>query len=96
MIRNTGDHAISSFTEEPLLLSYHWKTESGDVVEWNGLRTSLPYPLEKNDGEELLVSVRAPESPGQYVLELTLVRENVEWFDGTIPGLPFKINASVA
>src|SRR5215204_721174 len=49
LIRNFGDQAVSSFTEKPLLLSYHWKTESGEVVEWNGLRTSLPYPLEKND-----------------------------------------------
>jgi len=95
-IRNIGDQVLSSFTENPLLLSYHWKTESGEVSEWNGLRTSLPYPLEKNDSEELLMSVKAPDKPGKYVLELTLVREDVEWLDETIPGLPFKINTSVA
>ena len=55
----------------------------------------MPYPLGKNDSEELLLSVRAPENPGQYVLELTLVRENVEWLDETIPGLLIKIDTTV-
>ena len=94
-ITNLGEQPISSFSTPPLFVSYHWRHSSGDVAAWDGLRTSLPYPLYNGDVEDILVTVQAPTEPGDYVLEITLLHETVRWYDDAIPGLPVRVHAKV-
>ncbi|MPZ76362.1 MAG: hypothetical protein GEU77_07540 [Deltaproteobacteria bacterium] len=61
-------------------LSYHWATEKGDRVIYDGVRTVLPQDVRSGDSVALKTTVRAPERIGRYILEMTLVQEGVAWF----------------
>ncbi len=73
-------------------LSYHWRSAGydpafpGPVNVWDGLQTLLPGgalgPGETLEGE---MQVLAPDKPGDYVLELDLVADQVAWFAGKSP-----------
>lgn len=94
-IVNRGDALLSSETDQAFLLSYHWRDEAGETLVWDGLRTYLPRALYRNDREELLLNVQAPETAGAYFLDITLLKEHVNWYDDLIPGLPLRIKTKV-
>ncbi len=52
----------------------------GGLVEYDGLRTPFPRPLEPGGTLELAVRLAAPAVAGRYLLELDLVEEGVTWF----------------
>lgn len=92
---NLTDTAISSFSVSPIVLSYHWKRKSGEMVIWDGLRTLLPRVLYKGDADDIFVAVRAPLEPGDYLLEVSLLEEGRSWYDDRIDGLPLSIETVV-
>jgi 2-polyprenyl-3-methyl-5-hydroxy-6-metoxy-1,4-benzoquinol methylase len=94
-ILNRDEIPLSPAVPKPLLLSYHWLSESGAIIEWDGLRTPLPRPLYSGDHENLMLSVRAPAEPGSYLLEISLVEEYVKWADEEAPNLPVRIKVTV-
>jgi SAM-dependent methyltransferase len=94
-VTNLGEQPLSSFSTPPLLISYHWKHNSGEIAVWDGLRTELPYALSSGEVEDMFVSVQAPAEPSDYVLEITLVQETVQWYDDAIAGLPVRVQATV-
>jgi hypothetical protein len=63
-------------------LAYHWRDAGGGVVEWEGERWRLPRSVAPGESATVTGSVRAPERPGRYLLELDLVYERVSWFSG--------------
>ena len=91
---NRGPAPISS-SSSPALMSYHWRRGSGELVVWDGVRTPFPRTMYTGDEENLLMSVRAPAEPGLYLLEVTVLREGVMWYDDQTPGLPLRIEAVV-
>jgi len=93
---NLGTVPISSFSASPVLISYHWKRESGDFAVWDGTRTFLPRIMREGDADDLFMAVRAPDEPGNYLLEISILKENVAWYDGKIDGLPLQIEAIVS
>jgi SAM-dependent methyltransferase len=94
-IVNAGKVPLSSSTHQPLLLSYHWRNRSDELIVWDGLRTSLLRTLFPGDREDLLLTVRVPADVGQYVLDITILQEHVTWYDDIIPGLPLRIETTV-
>lgn len=69
--------------EHPVRLSYHWLSESGETVVFDGLRTLLPRTLAPGDEAVLSAVVRGPAkgpAEGGYLLEFDLVQESVGWF----------------
>jgi hypothetical protein len=62
-----------------VFLSYHWRGRDGRVVEWDGIRTVLPSPIAGGDPRALTMDVVAP-SPGDYLLDIAMVREGAAWF----------------
>ncbi len=79
-VRNDGETPWSSQGPVPVNLAYHWLTPSGDTVEYEGKRTPFPEPVEPGTSIELPLRIRTPPTPGDYLLELDLVRERVAWF----------------
>lgn len=78
-------------------LSYHWKDESGRLIVRDGLRTPIPSLVEPGQSVTLTFRVAAPDAPGQYVLELDMLREGVTWFSevgATGVGLPVRVEES--
>jgi hypothetical protein len=76
-VRNTGNRV---WPASQVFVSYHWLRDDRLVV-WDGERTLLPRDLRAGSGAALSVRVATPTEPGPYVLTLTLVHENVTWFE---------------
>jgi hypothetical protein len=73
-------------------LSYHWHrsgygpSRPGRTVVWDGLQTVLPGGgLEPGATTMAEMLVRAPGEPGDYVLEVDLVVDQVSWFAAKSP-----------
>jgi hypothetical protein len=69
-------------------------TERGDVhlvthvldeqrrpVSWYHAGAFLPQDVEPNDSVELEIAMRAPASPGNFVLQFDMVAEHLAWFE---------------
>lgn len=66
----------------PVNAAYHWHYASGGMHTLDGMRTLLPVEgVAAGETVEMVMSVCAPDSPGDYVLELTLVQEYFNWFE---------------
>jgi cell division septation protein DedD len=61
-------------------LSYHWLGPRSVTVVLDGLRTPLPRDLKPGESVDLKATIQAPEKPGKYTLEVTLVQERNAWF----------------
>jgi len=61
-------------------LGYHWFSEKGETIVYDGLRTPLTHDLYPNEEVNLKVTVLTPDTPGNYILEFDLVQEMVAWF----------------
>ncbi len=85
-ITNVGQSRWVAATKEPdwrgsVRLSYHWYSDTGKIVQWEGERTNLPHDLGPSDSATVEMRIFAPFWPGTYDLEVTLVDEGVAWFD---------------
>jgi ABC-type multidrug transport system fused ATPase/permease subunit len=69
--------------DSPVRVAYHWiQMDGGECLMWEGLRTPLPHDAEPDDDIEVTrMHVEAPAAPGSYILQITLVHENVTWFE---------------
>lgn len=76
-VRNTGNRL---WPVSEVFVAYHWFRDDRLVV-WDGARTSLPRDLRPGNRATLSMRVAAPHEPGSYVLMVTLVHEQVAWFE---------------
>jgi hypothetical protein len=53
----------------------------GTIAVFDGDRTLLDRDLLPGESTRLWVSIRAPDVPGEYVLQLSLVQEAVAWME---------------
>jgi hypothetical protein len=95
LVTNEGDERWPwSLDHRPTIrLSYHWLAPDGSIEVHDGLRTALPATVEPGDTVLAGLDVLAPERPGDHVLEVDLVHENVRWF-GTGCRLPVRVRAT--
>jgi len=61
-------------------LGNHWLIPAGGIAVQDDGRVALPRDLSPGEEIELTLPVRAPEQPGDWLLELDLVQEAVTWF----------------
>lgn len=64
---------------EQVRLGDHW-LEGGAVVVRDDGRADLPHVVRPGERVELTMSVRAPDAPGRYELELDMMQELVAWW----------------
>jgi hypothetical protein len=95
-IKNISPETWPATGEKPVYVSYRWVDMMG-----RGIGPTIPTPLPHHvaPGESVLLeaTVQAPAETGEYILRLTLVQENVAWFDqrGAQPlNLPVTVTAS--
>ena len=88
---------LSNFDfDSSINLSYHLYNSAGQVVAWDGARTSLAG-MKRNELRTVLVKVQGPATAGAYTLRYDLVQEGVTWFSGQGMQTPQRaINAQVA
>lgn len=87
LVRNVGEQtlpALGGSVDDALQvnMTYHWLSMDGKPVIWDGLRTPIGTALGKSDSREVKLTVRAPPTPGDYVLEVDVVQEKEFWFGG--------------
>ncbi len=81
-LTNASTFMLASAPPNPVFISYHWMQEGGrKTVIKEGVRSGIYPPLEAGARRSIKADVLAPPEPGLYVLRLTLVQEDVRWFD---------------
>ncbi len=81
-ITNSGSETWYCEGTQQVNIAYHWYDMDGNTVLFDGARTPLPIRA-LNPGITVRGSalVEAPRIPGRFSLELTLVQEQVFWFE---------------
>ncbi len=85
LIRNLGDTTLLRETRNRVALSTRFFAldttgQRGDLIR-EGARFAFPADLHPGQETLLPFEVRAPELPGEYLLVIDLVEENVRWFE---------------
>jgi hypothetical protein len=83
-VKNTGTVPWPAFgfkDMSPVHLAYHWLDETGRIYQRDGERTGLPQVVAPAEEIFLRAIVQAPAQPGRFILRLTMLQENVAWFD---------------
>ena len=58
----------------------HWRRDDGTIATLDDGRAYLPRSVGPADTVDVALTIRAPETPGRYVVEIDLVQEHVSWF----------------
>jgi hypothetical protein len=61
-------------------LGNHWLDANGKTVIGDDARAPLPYDLRPEAEVELPLTVKAPPTPGEYILEIDMLQEHMVWF----------------
>ena len=85
-VENIGLARWSSTGETPndkgaIFLGSHLLRDTEDEVDWDYGRAPLPRDLEPGDTANLELKVRAPATPGRYIVEFDMVAEHITWFE---------------
>lgn len=81
-LTNHSDRLISSLGSSPIHISYHWaKSATGEVIVFEGVRSSLPSGLGPGETRDVVVSIEAPGDAGVFLLTITMVEEGCCWFE---------------
>jgi 2-polyprenyl-3-methyl-5-hydroxy-6-metoxy-1,4-benzoquinol methylase len=81
-VSNRSPIDLKSKPPFPVHLSYHWFDAQGkECLIFDGRRTVLHEPLRRFSSRNYQMVVQSPPSPGRYLLRVTLVQEQVQWFD---------------
>ena len=62
-----------------MMLGNHW-VKSDDATSHEDGRAELPERFDPMESSTILLTVKAPVTAGDYILELDVVQENVTWF----------------
>lgn len=96
-VRNTGRVRWPANGDGEVRLSYHWqRASSGETVILDGVRSPLPTDVPPGGEVVVTANVRAPQEPGEYVLQWDLVQKNVMWFSirgAKIGRLPVEVTS---
>jgi hypothetical protein len=81
-LTNIGTTAWTAQGANPVRLAAHITNAKGEVVIWDGARTSFPADVAPGAQAKVDLIVDAPTVPGSYRVRADLVREGVAWFSG--------------
>ena len=85
VVRNDSSFAWPHAGPTRVSLSYHWLDAQGRSVVREGARSLFATPVEPGEGAGATMKIQTPAEPGDYLLELDLVREQVSWFSDRNP-----------
>ncbi len=95
-LENGSDRLLCSFPPNPLHFSYQWlDATTSEVVIGEGRRSQITPPLQPGATRPYLVDCETPEEPGEYILRVTLVQEQVKWFDQEGPDRALDLHLTI-
>ena len=74
--------------EHKIRLGTHWlDRDTGEVIVWDGERGLLLEDVSHDEETTVDITIKAPETPGRYILQYDMVYEGVAWFseEGVFP-----------
>src|SRR4051812_30886988 len=80
VVENAGTATWRSGVGADIRVSYHWLDTRGNPIVWDGIRASLPHPVEPGGSVRVDLEVQGPMPPGPYVFALDLIAEHRAWF----------------
>ncbi len=83
-VRNDGRRSWAA--DGSFAFSYHWLDGEGEVVQWDGRRTTVPHPVGAGETVDLDVVIEPPPQAGFLRLQWDMVEEGVCWFSERMPG----------
>ena len=90
-LENLGSAAYETAGRYPVYFCYRWYDAAGSWTEvGHSLHTPLPGPLMPGESTTLRAVVATPKSAGRHVLAVTLLQQNVAWFDDVDPANGFR------
>jgi hypothetical protein len=93
---NRTDEIIYPARPYPVHLSYHWLEKSTrTMVVFEGIRSGLFPGLEAKSTGQYNMTILAPEQPGEYILQTTMVQDGVSWFENVRPDIIQEFAVSV-
>jgi predicted O-methyltransferase YrrM len=93
-VHNNSDKSIASVGANPVYLSYHWLTNDGKMFHFEGERTTLSR-INAMQNDDVTMLILAPNQSGEYRLQITLVQEQVAWFESASPTHALEQNVMV-
>ena len=95
---------VSNATDTPLValppyavrLSYHWlDAAKRQLAVFDGDRSEVFPCVLANESHDYQMRVEAPDQPGSYVLQATMVQESVGWFESVRPEILREFEVAV-
>lgn len=81
-ISNESESAWRGDIFRPISLSYHWLSDTGDVLVYEGRRTPLPADgIRPGTRTIAQMAIDVPPVSGKCLLVLTIVQDRVNWFE---------------
>jgi hypothetical protein len=79
---NTGSRVWHCDNRKNIVnVSYHWlNNKTKEMVIFDGNRTSLSHNVIPGEIVQVYMEIKTPEKPGDYILQIDLVRETEYWF----------------
>ncbi len=84
IVTNLGNAPILSSRRCPINLSYHILNQNGDIILFDGERTSIRPEIWPGSKRSMQMRLRIPpnlDSSKEYICRITLVAEGCFWFD---------------
>jgi hypothetical protein len=95
-VTNGTNKPLSSLSPYPVRLAYHWMEKATrQMVVFEGDRSRLSPDLDPNATARYPMKIVAPDQPGEYILQTTIVQEGVCWFENIRPGIAQEFAVSV-
>ena len=90
-LENLGPAVFETAGQYPVYLCYRWYDAAGTWTEiGHSVHTALPGALMPGESTTLKAIVATPKSAGRHVLAVTLLQQNVAWFDDVDPANGFR------
>lgn len=81
----------------PVRLSYHWiAAGSRERVVWDGYRSGIFPGVWPGKARDCAMSIVAPDAPGEYILQISVVQDGVCWFEEIVPDFLQEFRITVA
>ena len=95
-VESAVNETLSSAPPHPVSLSYHWMEKANrQMIVFDGSRSALFPGLEANATGRYAMAIIAPDQPGDYILQTTMVQDGVGWFEDIRPGIVREFDVSV-
>jgi hypothetical protein len=95
-VKNTGTKTWLAKGKNAVHLTYCWIGARGEEKDMLRIRAWLPHDIKPGESVALTACLRAPEIPGEYLLEWDMVEEYIGFFQKQGRSLPLTMKVKVS